>query len=179
VTYDDDNGVFLVHIDDKVMPFRESPEGLHYYKPNISHQMTMVQTVEDSKVFYTTRQVDWAKKARELLHTLGCPTIADMKKAIKMNSILNCPVTMDDINLAERIFGPDVASLKVKSTRSRPMRVVSDIIESRAHCSSTGSRSLYRHILHQLLIILGHHIQEYQVSNMLLYQIQTDVRLQE
>ncbi|KAG7348409.1 hypothetical protein IV203_017114 [Nitzschia inconspicua] len=46
-----------------------------------------------------------------------------------MNSIKDCPVTVDDVNLAERIYGPDVASIKGKATRSRPKPVVADIIE--------------------------------------------------
>jgi len=34
---------------------------------------------------------------------------------IKMNAIKDCPVTVYDIILAEKIFGPDVASLKGKT----------------------------------------------------------------
>jgi hypothetical protein len=116
-------------IEEKIMPFGERPEGLHYYRPNIINHTAIVQNVEDKKAFYTSRQVDRAKKARDLLHTLRCPTVADMKKAIKMNSIMNCPVSVDDVNLDEKIHGPDVASLKGKSTRSRPIPVINDIIE--------------------------------------------------
>ncbi|KAG7364548.1 reverse transcriptase RNA-dependent DNA polymerase [Nitzschia inconspicua] len=46
-----------------------------------------------------------------------------------MNSIKDCPVTVDDINLAEKIYGPDVATIKGKATRTRPIPVVNDIIE--------------------------------------------------
>ncbi|KAG7340379.1 hypothetical protein IV203_023922 [Nitzschia inconspicua] len=46
-----------------------------------------------------------------------------------MNTIKNCPVTVDDIKLAEKIYGPDVATIKGKATRSRPTPVVNDIIE--------------------------------------------------
>jgi hypothetical protein len=66
VTYDGENGVFMVHIGEKIMSFRESPEGPHYYRPNIINHTSMLQTVEDNKAFYTSRQVDRAKKARDL-----------------------------------------------------------------------------------------------------------------
>ena len=128
VTYESDISLFIVHIGDKKIPFRKSAEGLYYYKPNITKKHSMVQTVEENKTFYSKRQVDRAKRARELLHALGCPSIADFKKAIKMNAIKDCPVTVEDIDIAESIYGPDVATLRGKTTRSRPTPVVSDII---------------------------------------------------
>jgi len=52
-----------------------------------------------------------------LLHATGCPSVADLKKILKMNGIANCPITLDDVDIAEKICGPDVASLKGKTTR--------------------------------------------------------------
>ena len=46
-----------------------------------------------------------------------------------MNSIQNCPVTITDVDLAEKIFGKDIASLKGKTTRSKPAPVVQDIVD--------------------------------------------------
>ena len=129
VTYDSDLNIFLVHIKDKLIPFRESEEGLYYFNPTAVKHKSMVQTVDDNKAFYTDRQQERAKRARELLHTLGCPSVADLKRIIKMNSINDCPVTVDDVNLAEKIYGPDVPSLKGKTTKSKPTPVVSDVIE--------------------------------------------------
>ena len=129
VTYDFQVRTFFVHLGDQVIPFRKSPEGLYVYYPNMEKHSTNVQTVEENKLFYTDRQVERAKQARELLHALGCPSIADLKNIIKMNSIKDCPVTVDDINLAEKIFGKDIATLKGKSTKQRPTPVVNDIVE--------------------------------------------------
>ena len=46
-----------------------------------------------------------------------------------MNAIKNNPVTIDNINLAEKIFETDIGQLKGKTTRVKPIPVVSDYIE--------------------------------------------------
>jgi hypothetical protein len=46
-----------------------------------------------------------------------------------MNIIQNCPVTVEDVNIADKIFGPDMSSLKGKSTRRKPKPVRKDLIE--------------------------------------------------
>jgi hypothetical protein len=47
-----------------------------------------------------------------------------------MNIIKNCPVTVEDVNIADQIFGPDMSSLKGKSTRRKPKPPVrQDLIE--------------------------------------------------
>jgi hypothetical protein len=46
-----------------------------------------------------------------------------------MNSIKNNPVTTEDVEIAEKIFGPDIPSLKGKTTRRKPVPVVEDYID--------------------------------------------------
>jgi hypothetical protein len=55
---------------------------------------------------------------------VGTPTIETFKTLLKMNAIRNCPVTTEDVNIAEKIFGPNMSSLKGKSTcqKSTPVR---------------------------------------------------------
>jgi hypothetical protein len=64
-----------------------------------------------------------------LYQALGTPSIADFKNMIRMNFISNNPVTTEDIEIAERIFGPDIGSLKGKTTRHRPAPVINDYVE--------------------------------------------------
>ena len=45
-----------------------------------------------------------------------------------MNAIKNCPVTMEDIDLAEAIFGQDIGNIKGKTIRNKPTPVVKDYI---------------------------------------------------
>jgi len=46
-----------------------------------------------------------------------------------MNSIKNCPVTTEDIDLAKKTHGPDVASLKGKTVCQSPAPIVNEVIE--------------------------------------------------
>ena len=43
-----------------------------------------------------------------------------------MNMINNKPVTTDDINISEKIFGPDIGTLKGKTTHRKPLPVMDD-----------------------------------------------------
>jgi hypothetical protein len=130
VTFDSDiEPVFRVHTEAGIVNYIMSPEGLFYHAPKYRIATQCAATVSENESFSTQRQRDGAKCTRELLHALTCPTIADLKRAIKMNFIQNCPVTVEDINLAKAICGPDVPSLKGKLTRERPSPVVQDYIE--------------------------------------------------
>ena len=62
------------------------------------------------------------------LAALGTPSIADLKSAIAMNAIAGLPVTTKDVDLAEKIFGPDLGTLKGKTTRKKPLPLVRDQI---------------------------------------------------
>jgi len=89
----------------------------------------MVQTVQDNKSSFTDGLISRAKRVHELLHLLGCPYIADLKRIIKMNSIKNCRVITEDIDLVEKIYGPEVESLKGKTVCQCPAPVVNDVIK--------------------------------------------------
>jgi hypothetical protein len=52
-----------------------------------------------------------------------------MKAIIWMNAIKNNPVTTEDVDIAEKIFGPDLATLKGKTTCHAPVPVSEDRIE--------------------------------------------------
>jgi hypothetical protein len=49
------------------------------------------------------------------------PSINDMKAIIQMNTIKNNPFTTEDIDIAKKILGPDISSLKGKTTRRKPV----------------------------------------------------------
>ena len=137
ITYDTrEEDAFIVHLETKKVKFVKDQNGLYIYRPKIliddnevrlHHQF--VTTLDENKTFYTSRQFDRAKRARDLYHSLRTPTVSDFKAIIRINAIKDNPVTTEDIELAEKIFGPDIGTLKGKTTRRKPLPVVSDYIE--------------------------------------------------
>ena len=76
-----------------------------------------MDTVKENRKGYTQAQYDRAVKAQSLHHELGAPTLDSFKGFVKMGGVQNCPIRIEDINIAQNIFGPDMATLKGKSTR--------------------------------------------------------------
>ena len=63
------------------------------------------------------------------MQALGTPTATELKAMLRMNLIKDCEVKTEDVNLAEKVYGPDVGAIKGKSTRVKPTPVTSEIIE--------------------------------------------------
>ena len=89
----------------------------------------MVNTVAENLRGFTKKQIERARVARKLYHKMGCPSVRNMKFALRQKLIQNCPVTVEDINIAEQIFGADIGALKGKHTRRKAHRVKDDYIE--------------------------------------------------
>ena len=69
---------------------------------------------------FTPREVEKAKRVRKLYHDLNAPSIASLKVWIRQNMAKNIPVYFSDFDLAEKIFGANVPTLKGKSTKIVP-----------------------------------------------------------
>jgi hypothetical protein len=133
VTYDSEKeDAFIVHMNKDTLKFECNPKGLYTYKVSeeyLKKQSHLINTVKENRVGYTQRQFEQAKRAQELYHIVGTPTIESFKALIKMNAIKNCPVTAEDVNNAKKIFGTDMSSLRGKSTRRKSTLVREDSIE--------------------------------------------------
>jgi hypothetical protein len=142
ITYDSDKeDAFIVHMDKEIIKFECSPDGLYQYWVSNGYQQglkedqkedgasNLISTVAENRKGYTLRQFERAKEARKLYHNVGTPTMNNSKSLLPMNVVQNCPVTVEDVNISEKIFGPDTSSQKGKSTRRKPKPVRSNLIE--------------------------------------------------
>jgi hypothetical protein len=123
VTYDSNDKMFVVHreaVNKPNMHFKMHSSGLHYYDPQDDDFAFNIHTVSDNKLGFTKRQLKGAELARTLYSNLGYPSMKDFTWVIRSNQIKDCPVTVDDIVTANKIWGKDIAALKGKTTRSKP-----------------------------------------------------------
>ena len=67
--------------------------------------------------------------ARELYQTVRHPSIKEYKNIIIVNAINNCTITIADIDICEKILGPDIYKSKLIKVRTKPKMVVNDYIE--------------------------------------------------
>jgi hypothetical protein len=88
-----------------------------------------METVESNMLLFTKRQIHSANLARILQAGLAFPSNADMKWAIQLNLIKDCPVNVKDMGMAIKIWGPSIAMLKGKTVRTMPPVVRQDVIE--------------------------------------------------
>ena len=119
--------VLHVHrLDGSVMSFVEHASGLYVFESPTDkaftsksvNAYTLVSTVAEQKKLFSRRQIEAADTARELYRKLGRPDEAEFYSILTKNLIRNCPVTPDDARRALHIYGPDVATLKGKMTRT-------------------------------------------------------------
>ena len=59
---------------------------------------------------------------------MGCPSIKDFKNMIEQNMIMNCTVSVTDVENSIKVYGPDILTLKGKTSRSKSVVVQTDEI---------------------------------------------------
>jgi hypothetical protein len=142
VTYDSDDLIFVVHRESESKPnmeFKMHKRGLHYYDPRKVHHMTFVNTVSKNKTGLTKRQIKCAEIARNLYKTLSYRSMKDFKWVIRSNQIKDCPVTIQYIDVATKIWGKNIAAMKGKTTSEK---VVLNYSHSRnPSCARTDART--------------------------------------
>ena len=78
---------------------------------------------------HAKRQNDKAKEVHNLHQMMMFLSVSDFKNAMKVNHIHNRPVTVDDVNAAEDIFGKDIFALKEKTTTTSLFAVTINAME--------------------------------------------------
>ena len=69
---------------------------------------------------FTDREVERATAARKFLHDLSAESVENTKFFIRSNQARNVPITTEDMQLAERVFGMDVPLCKGKWVTKKP-----------------------------------------------------------
>ena len=109
--------------------FLEAHNGLYYMDTSdpMKHinvpinGYSFLSTVKSNKTSFTTQQIKGADRACSLQAILGWPSTTDFKSAVASNFIKNSPVTINDIDRAEFIYGPALPTLQGKMTRKQPV----------------------------------------------------------
>ena len=128
VEYVVDDDAFYVHIDDeKVLRFGRRN---NIYPCNLRQHSNycMTTTVVDKESMYTQRELKGARAAKELSAQLGYPSVKDLLEVINTGSIINLHVTARDVERAHKIYGPDLAAIKGKTTSKKKARANVDVI---------------------------------------------------
>ena len=110
------------------MIFTENYDKLYYNDTIDTESMSMLSTTEVNKKHCTQQQYERAKIARELYQTVGYTSIKHYKNIIKMNVIKSLTVAIEDIDICEKIFGPNIYTSKRKMLRTKQKLVVNDYI---------------------------------------------------
>jgi hypothetical protein len=108
--------------------FQQSCSGLYYHDIK-DRAVVMVNMVKENREGYTHREFERAKVARRALGMVGYPSPEDFTHMVRVNMIINCPVTPTDITASDKILGPDIASLKGKTVRNTPAPVLTDYMK--------------------------------------------------
>ena len=92
----------------------------------IQQELALVTTVTETLKAFTKREIEGARRARVLLARMGFPTVEQAMAIV--NSGSNFDVSSRDFQIADAIWGKDIASLKGKTIKNAT--VAADIVVS-------------------------------------------------
>ena len=123
IRYDHDGDCFTLQPRDSSSVYRfgrkdkRGSEGRFYSCDwrEVLKESAMVATVERNAEAFTKREIEQARKERELLARMGFPAVG--QSIAILNSGSNFDVTARDFQIADAIWGADIASLKRKTTK--------------------------------------------------------------
>ena len=118
----DIKNTFYVYKKDAEIRFPYDEKGLYKRSDEGSADYRVLATEVEG---FTQREVERAKAARQFYHDLNAESPENMRAFIRGNIAKNVPISTEDMNLAEKIYGPDVPTCKGKWTKRKP-KIVKD-----------------------------------------------------
>eukprot|EP00957_Ditylum_brightwellii_P008057 611237-Ditylum_brightwellii.AAC.1 len=65
---------------------------------------SFTQTVAGNKQYFSKLEIEGAEAVRSLQQLIGWPSTTTFKQIVAQNMLVNCPITVDDIDRAKAIF---------------------------------------------------------------------------
>lgn len=117
---------FTVHTKGGEVVLENNEIGMPYIdldKSDHCAALCFIQTVHEIFAGFTKREVEEARSAHEAQAMIGNPTTREFRNMVHANIISNCTVTEQAIKNAELIFGPQLAGVHGRTTRTKPAAV--------------------------------------------------------
>jgi hypothetical protein len=117
-----DDAIYVFNEDGTYIRFARTPNGMYCIGVNIDDDDNVImahQTVKGESAHFSEIDCRRASKIQELQEVLACPSDIDLANAVKNNVIGNNPFTRRDIQIAKKIFGPDVPAMKGKTVKRK------------------------------------------------------------
>ena len=90
--------------------------------------MSLINTVDKNKYRNTRRSYLKSQLSHKIQSIIGRYYTKDSKLYVAKNDMVNWPITLDDMNVAEDIFGRDKYYLQVNTMLSKPHQFQSTYI---------------------------------------------------
>ena len=85
-------------------------------------------TVRTNFEGFSRKQVEGATAAHRLMGMVATLSPCDFEGMVCLNMLKDCPISNDDIANANKIFGMDLATIRGKTVRRCPKRVITDYL---------------------------------------------------
>ena len=83
---------------DREVRFQISPNGLYYFgAADRENSVLLLNTVSENQEGFTQRGYEGAWEARRDMHLLGFLSERDFENMVRLNMVVNCPVTFIDV----------------------------------------------------------------------------------
>ena len=120
------NAIILHCKDSSLIPFTPCSKGLYHYTlqdhESLSNFWSMISTVAGNAQKFIQQQYKHAILARRVQNIIMRPGSQEFMD-VSITHMRNCPINKQHIQMADNIFGPNLGSLKGKTTYHAPAHV--------------------------------------------------------